>query len=153
MKVYYHEPKGVRFFTLLAFSAALLALNVLILPGQEALPVKAFILLFTLAWLAVTVDSLAGKVVVDEKGVGVFSILFRKFVGWNEITEISFGDRWVMGTFMPEHIIICYKTDGDKKTSTMTLHNDLKNWQGLLNDIVSYAPPGFCPELNLKNKK
>lgn len=145
MKVYYHEPKGARFYVILVFSAVLLGLNIMILPGKEEMPVKAFTLLFTLAWLAVTVDSLAARVVVDEKGVGVFSMLFKKFAGWTEITEVNFGERWVMGTFMPEHITICYKTDRDKNISTMTLHNDLKNWQELLRDIVSNAPPGVLP--------
>lgn len=151
MKVYRHQPKGARFYILLVFSAVLLALNAVILPGKEELPVKAFVLLFTLAWLAVTVDSLLAKVVVDERGIGIFSILFKKFAGWAEITEVNFGERWVLGTFMPEHIIICYKTGPHKKTAAMTLNNDLINWKELLKDIVSNAPPGALPG-NIKSK-
>lgn len=141
MKIYRHELKGPRFYILLIFSAVLLGLNAVILPGEEELPVKAFSLLFTLAWLAVTADSLAAKVVVDEKGIGIFSVFFKKFAAWKEITEIRFGEKWVMGTYMPEHIIISYKNDPDCKTSTMTLHNDLKNWHELLKD-----PPGAVPD-------
>lgn len=140
MKVYRHEPKGVRFFVLLAFSVLLLGLNVVILPGQEELPVKAFSLLFALGWLAVTVDSLLARIVVDEEGIGMVSFLSKRFVGWQEITGVNLGRRWVMGTFMPEHVIIDYKKE-DGQTAAVTLHSDLKNWRELLGDIVLKAPP------------
>lgn len=145
MKVYRHEPKGTRFYILLLFSAVLLGLNVMILPGKEELPVKVFTLLFTLAWLAVTVDSLAARVVVEEDRIGIFSIIFKKSARWTEITEVTFGQRWVLVTFMPEHIILTYKTDTDKTSATMTFHNDIKNWRELLSDIVANAPPNSLP--------
>lgn len=145
MNVYRHEPKGARIYVILLFSTVLLVLNGMILPGNEALPVKIFTLLFTLGWLAVTVDSLAARVVVDEKGIGIFSVLFKKFTSWAEITEINFGDKWVLGSFMPEHIVITYKTDQGNKFGTMTLHNDIKNWNDLLDDIVNHAPSDVVP--------
>jgi len=145
VKVYRHQPKGTRFYVLILFSAVLLGLNVMILPGQEELPVKVFTLLLTLAWLAVTIDSLAARVVVEEEGIGIFSIIFKRFTRWTEITEVNFGQKWVFGSFMPEHIVMTYKTDSGQKTTTMTLHNDIKNWKELLSDIVSNAPSNALP--------
>lgn len=146
MKVYRHQPKGSRFYVLILFSAVLLGLSVMILPGREALQVKVFTLLFTLAWLAVTIDSLAARVVVEEAGIGIFSVVFKSFARWTEITEVNFGQKWVLGSFMPEHIVLTYKTDSGKKTTTMTLHNDIKNWKELLSDIVFNAPSNSLPE-------
>lgn len=146
MKVYRHQPKGSRFYVLILFSVLLLGLSVMIVPGQEELPVKVFTLLFTLAWLAVTIDSLAARVVVKDEGIGIFSIVFKSFTRWAEITEVNFGQKWIFGSFMPEHIILTYKTDQGQKTATMTLHNDIKNWKDLLSDIVSNVPSNALPE-------
>lgn len=140
MKVYRHAPKGTRFYVLILFSLVLLGLNVIILPGQEALPVKLFTFLFTAVWLVVTIDSLAARVVLDEEGIGLLSMMCKRFVRWSEITEVSFGHRWVLGTFMPEHITICSKTGTGKTAAPITLHNDLKNWNELLGEIVRHAP-------------
>lgn len=140
MKVYRHVPKGTRFYVQVLFLAILLALNIAILPAQEELPVKVFTLLFTLAWLAVTIDSLTARVVVDEKGIAFISVMCKKFASWKDITDVSLGHRWILGTFMPEHVIVCYKEAPGKEKCTITLHNDLNNWKDLLGDIVANTP-------------
>lgn len=140
MKVYRHKPGGSRFYVLMLFSVVLLALNIIILPGREELPVKIFTILFTLGWLAVTLDSLAVKIVVDQQGIGAFSPMCKKFAPWRDIVEVKLGHRWILGTFMPEHIIICYKNEPGKENLAITLHNDVGNWQELLRDITANAP-------------
>lgn len=142
MKVYRHELKGVRFAVMLLFFIVLLTLNILILPGEEELPVKVFVAVFTLLWLAFTVDSLAARIEVDDRGIGQYSWLFKRHIGWDEVCGVRFGQRWVLGTFMPRHVIIEYKEGSRDETRTITLHGDMNDWEDLIGRVVVLAPAG-----------
>lgn len=140
MNIYHYRLWGTRFVVILAFFLVLLALNFYILPGDEALPVKIFCALFTLAWLAFIVDSLSASIIVDEKGISVNSWLFKKKVLWEEIDAVKLGQRWVMFTFMPPHVIIDYEKENQREPASLTLHNDIRDWRGLLAEIIARAP-------------
>lgn len=140
MSIYHYRLWGTRFAIIMIFFIVLVALNIYILPGGEAFAVKLFCAAFTVAWLAFIVDSLAARIIVDEKGISQVSWLFKKKVIWSDVRNVDFGQKWVMASYMPRHVVIQYKKEGQRETSTLTLNDDIRGWRDLLADVIAYAP-------------